>query len=94
MGPLCLREAGCDRFGLAAVFAAVNLFHGIDHRQDKPGPESASQKGQRASPPAHPLFRRPLSQRLDLLLPQLGMAVLNCRQPAIDPRDLRIGLDF
>ena len=61
MRTLCLREAGCDRFGLATVIAAVNLFQGIDHRQDKPGPKSASQKGQHASPPAHPRFSHTLS---------------------------------
>ena len=94
MGPLCLREAGCNRFGLAAVSAAVDLFQGIDHRQDKPGPKSARQKGQRAESPAHPRFRHPLSQRLDLVLPQLGMAIFDRCQTAVDARDLSIGLYF
>ena len=59
-----------------------------------PGPKSARQKGECAGPPTYPRFNHPFSQRLDLLLPHLGMTIFDCRQTAIDLRDSRIRLDF
>ena len=92
MRALGLRQALRDRLGLCVVDMAVAALEAVNERQQNAGAEAPREPDQNPRP--QPGARRPIgrAEAGQPVAPELGMHLLDRREPAIDFFQLRVGL--
>src|SRR6516165_7444736 len=90
MRPLGGRQAAGDGLWLRIIVAAVQMLERIDAGQDKGWAKAARKPGERARPKARTQPWHNIIDRRDMVLPVLGVRILDRRQASINLRQLRV----
>ena len=90
MRPFGGRQPAGDSFGLRIVSAAVQMLERIDRRQHESRAEAPREPSERAGPETGAQLRHAVIDRRDVVLPVLGVGLLDRRQAPIDLRQLRV----